>query len=420
MPTPFAETRTAVIQDIIRLARDKYVYPEVGEQIAAGLQDRLTDGIYDDVTREVDLAFRLTADLRSIASDRHWSVTYDPHGTPEGVDPEDEPDQDRLARYLELARQTNYGFERVERLKGNVGYIDLRRFVPSEHAGETAVAAMNFVAHCDALIFDIRQNHGGYPSMVQLITSYLVDPEPQQINSFYYRPTGETQQFWTFPHVPGQRRPDIPVYVLTSSATGSAAEEFAYNLKHMERATLVGETTVGAAHPVTKEVVQGCFDVRLPYGRPINPLTGTNWERTGVAPHIAVPAEEALQTAHFHALEQLAAACADETARERLAWEVDIVAGDYAPVTLAEADLVRCAGTYGLRRFTVAEGALCYGHQKFPDTYPLLPMSATRFRLDEDMKFAFVLDEAGQATAVKVTYRDGRPEVVAERTGGSV
>lgn len=300
--------------------------------------------------------------------------------------------------------------------KGNVGYIDLRRFVPREHAGETAVAAMNFVAHCDALIFDLRQNHGGYPSMVQLITSYLVDPEPRHINSFYYRPTGETQQFWTFPHVPGRRRPDIPVYVLTSSATGSGAEEFAYNLKHMGRATLVGETTVGAAHPVTKEVVQGVYDVRLAYGRPINPVTGLNWEGTGVEPHIAVPAAEALQTAHLHALEQLAAACAEESARAYLAWVADIVAGDYEPIVLAEADLARCAGAYGRRRFTVAEGALWYGHQEYPDNYPLRPLSATRFRLDEDMKFEFVLDAAGRATAVKVSYRDGRPEVVAERT----
>jgi hypothetical protein len=417
MTEPFAETRTAVIQDIMRLAREKYVYPEIGDQIAAHLQARLEEGTYEESTDASDLAFRLTTDLQSVSKDRHWSVIYNPHGAPEEVDPEDEPDPERMARYLEMARRANYGFERVERLEGNVGYIDLRQFMPSEYGGETAVAAMNFVAHCDALIFDIRQNHGGYPSMVQLLTSYLYDPAPRHINTFYYRPTGETQQFWTFPHVPGKRRPDIPVYVLTSNATGSGAEEFAYNLKQMGRATLVGETTAGAAHPVTKEVVQGVFDVNLPYGRPINPVTGANWEGTGVEPHIAVPAADALRTAHLHALERLTAACRDKDAQNDLAWIAEIVASDYAPVVLAESDLERCAGEYGHRQFTVAQGVLCYGRREFPGTYSLVPMGQARFRLDHDMKFAFVLDAAGRATAVQIAYRDGRPEVLVDRTG---
>ena len=191
--------------------------PKSVRRLPLKFKAKLEDGEYDDVTQESDLALRLTMDLRSISNDHHWSVVYDPKGAADQVDPENEADEDRMARYLEMARKTNYGFERVERLKGNIGYIDLRRFDPSEYGGETAVAAMNFVANCDALIIDLRQNHGGYPSMVQLITSYLYDPEPRHINTFYYRPTDDTQQFWTFPHVPGKRRPDIPVYVLISS-----------------------------------------------------------------------------------------------------------------------------------------------------------------------------------------------------------
>ena len=413
----FPNIRTAVIQDIIRLAREKYVYPEIGEKVASQIQAKLDGGGYDNITTESDLAFRLTMDLQSISSDHHWSVVYDPEAATGQVDPEKEADQARMARYLEMARKTNYGFERVERLKGNIGYIDLRQFVPSEYAGETAVAAMNFVANCDALIIDLRKNHGGYPSMVQLITSYLYDPKPRQINAFYYRPTDDTQQFWTFPHVPGERRPDIPVYVLISNETGSAAEEFAYNLKAMERATLIGETTIGAAHPVTKEVVQGDFDVRLPYGRPINPITGTNWERTGVVPHIAVRAEDALKTAHLDALEHLAAQCQDEAGRDRLAWSAEIIASDYSPVGLEQADLNACAGEFSARRFLVQDGELVYGHADFPETWKLHPLAKTRFRLDEDMKIEFILDQGGKASAVKIYYADGRPEVLVNRTG---
>ncbi|MBN1581094.1 MAG: S41 family peptidase [Anaerolineae bacterium] len=412
----FATVRTAVIQDVIQLTREKYVYPQIGNEIAARIQAKLEDGGYDDLADGQALAIQLTSDLRSFSNDHHWSVVYDPRGAAGQVDPENEADNDRLARYLAMARKTNFGFERVERLKGNVGYIDLRRFDPSEHAGETAVAAMNFVANCDALIFDLRKNHGGYPSMVQLITSYLVDPEPRHINTFYYRPTDDTQQFWTFPHVPGKRRPDIPVYVLVSHETGSGAEEFAYNLKHMERATLIGETTVGAAHPVTKEVVQRVFDVRLPYGRPINPITGSNWERTGVEPHIAVPAQDALKTAHLLAVEHLAENCQDENDRHALAWAEEIIKSEYSPIVLEQADLARCTGQFDKHRFTIENGDLVYGHQDIPASWKLVPMTKTRFRLDEDIKFEFSVQD-GKATSVKITYLDGRPEVVTNRTG---
>jgi len=401
---------------IIQLTKEKYVYPEIGEKIAAQIQARLESGGYDDIGDENELALRLTSDLRSISNDSHWSVIYDPKGAADLVDPETEVDKDQLARYLEMARKTNYGFERVERLKGNVGYIDLRRFEPSEHGGEAAVAAMNFVANCDALIIDLRRNHGGYPSMVQLVTSYLCDPKPQHINTFYYRPTDDRQQFWTFPYVPGKRRPDIPVYVLTSRVTGSGAEEFAYNLKHMGRATLIGETTVGAAHPVTKKVVQGDFIVRLPYGRPVNPITGSNWEGTGVKPHIAVPAEDALKTAHLLAVEHLATECQDDDERADLAWVAEIVESDYFPAALDETDLSRCTGGFGKRRFFIEHGDLVYGHQDLPASWTLTPMTRTRFRLDEDMKFEFILDRDGKASAVKINYRDGRPEVVTNRT----
>lgn len=405
----------AVVRDIVRLAADKYVYPDVGQRIAEELQAKLEQGGYRSTTEPSELALTLTEDLRTISNDRHWSVVYNPQRSAANVDPETEKDQAQLAQWLALARQRNFGFERVERLRGNVGYVELREFVPSEYAGETAVAAMGFVANCDALIFDLRQNHGGHPSMIQLVTSYLLDPEPRHINTFYYRPGDETQQFWTFPHVPGKRLPKVPVYVLTSCATGSGAEEFAYNLKHMGRATLVGETTVGAAHPVTLEVVQQLFQVRLPYGRPINPITGENWEGSGVEPHVGVPQEEALKTAHLHALEQLAKACQDRRRRHDLAWEVEIVESLYAPVRIGQTRLARYAGVYGPRRFIIEDGALAYAHQAYPVAWRLTPLSETRFRLDDDLKFEFILGEQGIASAVLISYRDGRPEVTVSR-----
>ncbi|MEJ2736813.1 MAG: S41 family peptidase [Anaerolineae bacterium] len=207
------EFRQAVVLDIAKLAREKYVYPEVGEKLATSIQAKLQEGGYDEISQAGQLAMTLTEDLRALSNDRHWSVVHDPQQTPAHIDPETEEDQAQLARWLIQARRRNFGFEKVELLAGNIGYVDLREFAPSEHAGETAVAAMGFVANCDALIFDLRQNHGGYPSMIQLITSYLYEGESRHINTFYYRPTDDYQQFWTFPHVPGRRLPEVPVGV---------------------------------------------------------------------------------------------------------------------------------------------------------------------------------------------------------------
>jgi hypothetical protein len=252
--------------------------------------------------------------------------------------------------------------------------------------------------------------------MVQLLTSYLFDTEPVHLNTIYYRPSNEYRQFWTLPHVPGARLPGVPVYVLTSRATGSGAEEFANNLKQMGRATLIGETTIGAAHPVTKEVVQEHFQVRLPYGRPINPISGDDWEGTGIEPHVAVPEEQALEVAHVRVLAQLAESCPDEGRRRDLLWDAEIVESQHTPIAVGEATLARCAGQYGPRGFAVQGGGLAYTHELAGATYELTAMTESRFRLDDDVKFEFVLGEQGPASAVQISYRDGRPDVTSPRT----
>lgn len=179
-------------------------------------------------------------------------------------------------------------------------HLKLRCFADAGAAGATAIAAMNFLGGSDALIFDLRANGGGTPSMISSCSSYLF--EPTHLNSFYIRKEDETKQFWTQAYVPGPRLAKVPVFVLTSSRTFSGAEEFSYNLKNTKRGTIVGETTGGGAHPVRGYKVEG-YDVTVavPFGRAINPISGTNWEGKGVEPDIAVPADQALDVAYAKA-----------------------------------------------------------------------------------------------------------------------
>lgn len=291
------ETRDTVIEKLAELIEEVYIFPDIAKDIANHLRERHIGGAYDTVESVGTLASMLTMDLQKINGDRHLNARP---VDPRRLELQDDDAEEARRRYIEGLRQVNFGFEKIERLDGNVGYLDLRSFADTTHAGQTAVAAMGFLAHVDALIIDLRFNGGGSPSMVQLLTSYFFE-QPTHLNSFELRGKKLIKQFWTLPHVPGKKLVDTPLFVLTSSRTFSAAEEFCYNLRNLERATLVGETTGGGAHPGGSHTVEDTLSVFIPDGRAINPISGTNWEGTGVEPHIAVPAADALTTAHAEA-----------------------------------------------------------------------------------------------------------------------
>jgi len=211
-------------------------------------------------------------------------------------------EKEQQEEYLLKAKADNYGFHKVERRPGNIGFIDLRGFHDPKSGGETAAYAMNPMMNTEALIFDLRNNGGGNPFMVAFITSYLFDSEPFHLNSFYSRAKDDLSQSWTLPYVPGKRYGNKPVYVLTSNRTFSAAEEFAYNLKNLKRATIVGEVTAGGAHPGFSHQLNKHFSIFIPDGRAINPITQTNWEGTGVIPDVKTTQNEAYETAYELAL----------------------------------------------------------------------------------------------------------------------
>lgn len=302
------ETRQEVTEKVASTLAGYYLDPEVGETMSKALLDALENHEYDELTTPAAFCERLTADLQAISKDLHLRVRYNDEPSPVQPPSMDYSPED-IAAFTDMSRRANHGFYKVERLPGNIGYLDLRNFWDAgwEGAGDTAAAAMAFLYNTEAIIFDLRRNGGGSPTMVAFLISYLVGPEPVHLNSFYMRMTDKTTQSWTQAYVPGKRMPDKLVYVLTGKKTFSGAEEFSYNLKNMKRATLIGETTGGGAHPGGDVYVHPHYRVFVPIGRPTNPISGTNWEGVGVEPDIDVPQEEALTVAHRMALETVIA-----------------------------------------------------------------------------------------------------------------
>lgn len=313
-----AATRQQVISGVLARLKEAYVFPDTALVMERAVRDRARRGAYDGITSARAFAESLTAHLQAVSQDRHLRVRYSAEPIPERRG--DGPSPEAEARQREFGRQVNFGFEKVERLDGNVGYLELRSvgFEP-EWIEETAAAAFTFLASTDALIIDLRRNGGGSPHMVAFVTSYLFGEDTVHLNSLYWRPDNRTDHFYTRKTVPGRRYgADKPVYVLTSDRTFSGAEEFAYNLQTRKRATIVGDTTGGGAHPGGMRRVTEHFGVWVPSGRAINPITKTNWERVGVRPDVVVPADRALPAAHAEALRRLIAGATDPERKRRL------------------------------------------------------------------------------------------------------
>ena len=289
-----ADDRSTIVQRLDELLRERYVFEDVADTMGDQLLQHLADGHYDQFNSFAALGAALTTELQDISHDKHLRVTP---SSPRSMEPSEEEQQSRSSQRAEQSRQSNYGFEQLLRLPGNVGLLDLRAFQGARGpARDVAQAAMNFLSSSDALIVDLRQNGGGDPAMVQLISSYLFD-ERTHLNSLYFRAGDSLDEFWTLDEVFGQRMADVPVFVLTSAYTFSAAEEFTYSLQCLGRATIVGENTGGGAHPGGVTPLHESLSVFIPAGRAINPITGTNWEGTGVQPDVEVDADAALDKA---------------------------------------------------------------------------------------------------------------------------
>lgn len=306
LPDGTADERRAVLAGIASRLEKSYVLADVAGQMAEFLRTQAREGAYANINELKSFAEQLTTDLRAISHDGHMRVNY--HADPAQVMPAwSTPAPEAEARHRRYGERTNFGFARVEILPGNVGYIRLDEFGDPARGGDVAAAAMRFVSRTGALIIDLRANGGGNGGMVSVLATYLLGDEPTHLSDFHIRERNETFQSWTAPFVPGPRYVGKPVFVLTGPETASAAESFAYDLQALQRVQVVGKKTAGAANPGGFVRVSEHLAVFIPDGRPVNPITGTNWEGVGVQPEVDVDVEAALGHAHRLALEQLLA-----------------------------------------------------------------------------------------------------------------
>jgi hypothetical protein len=352
----------------------------------------------------------LTERLRKI--DGHFYVEWSPLVTARVASKPD--NAARQALFEREMAHDNYGFEDVGRLPGNIGYIRMNIFAPfdasltgsktpaARKAGEAALA---LVAKSDAVIFDIRENHGGSPATIDLLLSGFFGEKPVLLNRFYERKSDKTVDFTTLANYKGVRRPDVPLYVLISGATTSAAEGFAYEVQSQRRGLLIGERTYGAANPGDTFEAGNGFSVFISTGAAVDPITHTNWERVGVRPDVAVPSKEALARAEVMVLQKIVAR---PGAAIDARWALERIEAGQNGAKFAPKSPRDFVGSYGDRQVALESGTLVYKHGRFPEQ-KLIPLGNDTFALDTrtDLRLSFTRDAKGRVATLVVAGDDG-------------
>jgi hypothetical protein len=400
------DEKKEVVESITIQLRKFYLFPDTAKKMGTSISEKLAMGAYRTIGDTQAFADKLTEDLVAVSHDKHIKVFFDPDWVAESrkASPKEE-DLELLSRTLPFWRKENFHFKELKVLPGNIGYLDLQGMADTKYAGETAVAAMNYLSNADALIIDLRKNHGGYGNMVNLIASYLFDTEPVLLSELHLREGNTVTQDYTLAYVPGRRRPDVPVYFLTSNFTFSAAEAFCYRLQNLRRATIVGETTGGGAHVIEQKAVSDRYSINIPYGRPIDPITKTNWEGAGVKPDIEVSAVNALTTARIAALEKLSATV--KSGNNIFLWHLTALKATQTSVNIDRKTLESYAGNYGAMKLTLEDGGL-YFQNGAQAKYKLMPMASDLFMIEELPYVRIKIEvENGKVDSLTRLYEDG-------------
>jgi hypothetical protein len=401
-----AKTKNEIVNSVSKILLNDYVYPDTAILMSNHILKQLADGKYKSITSVVALTDVLNSDIKTVVNDGHFQITYNPVM------------EKQLLNHGELAptpvasgnyRNANAGMRSIKILNGNIGLLELGNFVePTKEAKEAMRSALTFLANTNAIVFDLRNNGGGSPAMVQYICGYLFEKETHLMD-WYSRPANRTTEFYTTPDSTEKRFIHKPIYILAGKGTASAAEEFCYDLKHLKRATLIGQATAGAAHGTLERTAGHGVIVYVPYAHAINAITKTDWEHAGVIPDVNVALEKALEVTQEKIFETLLKSTTDTLNLFELNWQYDMLKAFNNPVTIDKETLQKFCGVYGERTFTLENGELYYQRIGKPK-FKLSAMTKNIMKGNDFFKIEFIKSADGSYNEIIAYYQDRRIE----------
>lgn len=411
-----------LLENIIKELKINYVAQEKVKEIEAYMRAKLQSGAYDKIENARQLSIALTQDIRTASKDLHLFVSYDPlleqkilttPPTPSVELQEILPTAEQLAEL----RDANYNFRKVEILRGNIGYLDLRSFVDLNYSKTAAVAAMTFLENTNAIIIDLRKNPGGFINLETFLASYFYGVDPVELLSRYHKDTEVTVKEWTLRDLPGKRLPHVDLYILTSHETGSAGEGFSFILQQRKRAKLIGEKTSGAGFGNKEFSIGNGFVFFISILRRFDPKTGRGWQDVGVKPDVVAPVEQALAIAHREALTNLANKSTEPGRKQHFSWLAPLVEFEtLGPMPMDTTSLKRYTGKYDGGKITVS---LANGQLSFLGASgirrKLHALRDTTFLVEDtsvpaeiQSRIRFVRNTEGTVTELRQLVADGR------------
>ncbi len=400
--------KIAVIDSLTSALLKNYIYPDTAKKMSSYIKAKLKTGAYDTVNDPNKFAQALKSDLYVVYRDLHLSVYYDPD-MEKGLQSKSymQVVTDHL-QFLKFAQQQNFGFSKIEILDSNIGYVSLTRFFDvSEQSTETVRSVFSVLRNTNALIIDLRYNSGGEADMVKYICSFFFK-EKTHINDQFEHRANKIYQYWTQPLTDSSLFFTMPLYILVNGYTYSAAEEFAYDLQNLHRATIVGEITGGAAHPVAPINISNGFFGNIPYARAINPVSKKNWEGIGVKPDISVNTNSALDAVILSFYDRQISISKDSGIVKTAKWMRIIVNSKLHPFSISIAALKTFVGNYNGGLITVENGQLYFTATSGNKTV-LVPLSQTVFT-NNNRRIEFHQNNKKNIIEMDLIYEDGQIE----------
>ncbi len=372
------------------------------------LKSRLKNKDYESITNPNEFAQKLTDDLRSVYNDVHLSIVFDPQLQARLADTSKINTAERRQQNLAEYQQKNFGFNKLEILSGNIGYVSFDQFYGfNDFTKEVVNTAFTFLKNTYALVIDLRNNGGGSPETVKYISSFLL-PLKTQLSSFYERRTNQIETAFTY-------KPSIPVsfvgkpiYILVSRRTFSAAEAFSYDMQTLQIATIIGETTGGGAHAVGPIDISNSFIGLIPYSRAINPITKTNWETVGVKPDVQINADSSLDAAVLSYYDFRIKTLKDSNSIKTIKWSRDMLNAKLHPFSMDTLTLKTYVGNFA-DRIVSFENSMLYFTGRDGKKSKLIALTKTVFKIEniDNFKMDFLTSPIKKVNELEFIFQDG-------------
>lgn len=384
---------------------NNYVFPEKAKSISIYLQAQSKSNVYAAFQNNPDkLAEKIEADINSIHHDPHMHIQFDL-----GFVQQDErkPSEEEIKQDKNFWRENNYSFKKLEILPGNIGYFPLEGFMDDiESAKPTIYSALKFLSNTSAIIIDLRENGGGSPEMVSQIESYFFKVKTH-MNDIISRTTKDTTVFYADPAKADSLNLSMPVYILTSHNTFSAAEDFSYAMQMEKRATIVGEITGGGAHPQMPFSVGQGFVLSLPFARSLNPITKTDWEGTGVIPDFKVEASKALLKSQELIFKEKLLNAKDEKEKHKYEFYLRSIVLNNEVKAIPLNILSKLTGTYTDVTIYLDKKKIFSKNNHNGNVSELKHISNNLFLIDKNAQIEFFKDTKGLYSSIKIYLNDG-------------